>query len=41
MKSLNNSLLIFLGYMLVAYVYGRLVMERIVARLNFLLTLFR
>ena len=41
MKSLNSALLILLGYMLVAYVYGRLLLERLVWRLETLLRLFQ
>lgn len=41
MKSLNSALLVFLGYALVAYVYGRLLLERLVWRLETLLRLFQ
>ena len=41
MKSLNSALLVALGYVLVAYVYGRLILSRLVWRLDALLRLFQ
>ena len=41
MKSLNNALLVLLGYVLVAYVYGRLIVNRLVWRMETLLRLFQ